>query len=139
MQPEHFGVHDRMALIDMAAENRRGLDLLDDYIEAHVHGVLRIADDVEAVVLDPCYGTTAVETAARRLPCAVEWHDGFRLPMDRLADCERYRGRDAADALSSLSNGGIVTPLDIGAAQVAGVDNQLAKWAWHCVARFGSG
>ena len=139
MQPEHFGVHDRMALIDMAAENRRGLDLLDDYIEAHVHGVLGIADDVEAVVLDPCYEGTAVATAARRLSCAVEWHDGFRLSMDRLADCERYRGQAVADALSSLSSGGIVTSCDIGAARTAGMDNQLAKWAWHCVARFGTG
>lgn len=137
MQPEHFGVGDRMALIEMAIENRRSLDLLDDYIEAHVHGPVQIASDVEAVVLDACYKGTRVETAARLLPCAVEWHDGFRLSIDRLGDCERYRGQAAADALSSMSNEGFITPLEIGVARIAGMDYQLTKWAWHCVARFG--
>lgn len=139
MQPEHFGVGERMALVEMAIENHRRLDLLDDYIEAHVHGPLQIADDVEAIVLDPCFKGTRVETAARLLPCAVEWHHGFRLPIDRLDDCKRYRGQAAADALSSMSIYDVVTPLDIGAARVAGMDYQLTKWAWHCVARFGLG
>lgn len=139
MQPEHFGVGERMALIDMAIENHRRLDLLDDYIEAHVHGPLRIADDVEAVVLDPCFKGTRVDAVARLLPCAVEWHDGFRLPINRIDDCRRYRGQAAADALSSMSMGGIVTPLEIGMARIAGMDYQLTKWAWHCVARFGLG
>ena len=107
MQPEHFGVADRMALIEMAAENRSGLDRLDDYIEAHVHGPLRIAEDVEAVVLDPCYQGTAVEDAALALRCAVEWHDGFRLFLNRLDDCERHRGAAAAKAIASMSAGGI--------------------------------
>lgn len=137
MQPESFGVADRMALIGQAAENRLGLDPLDDYIEAHVHGPLRIAEDVEAVVLDPCYRGTPVEAAARAFPCAVEWHDGFRLPMERLDECERYRGAAAAKAVASLGAEGIVTPREIGAARAAGMDYQLAKWAWHCVARFG--
>ena len=127
MQPEHFGVGDRTALIDMAVENRLGLDLLDDYIEAHVHGPVRIADDAEAVVLDPCYQGTPVETAAHRLP------------IDRLGDCERYRGQLAADAILSMSNQGFVTPLEIGSARINGMDYQLTKWAWHCVARFGLG
>ena len=139
MQPEHFGVGERMALIDMAIENHCRLDLLDDYIEAHVHGPLRIADDVEAVVLDPCFKGTRVEAVARLLPCKVEWHEGFRLPIDRIDDCRRYRGQAAADALSSMSIGGIVTPLEIGMARIAGMDHQLTKWAWHCVARFGLG
>ena len=139
LQPEHFGVGERMALIDMAVENHRCLDLLDDYIEAHVHGPLRIDDDVEAVVLDPCFKSTRVETAAHHLPCAVEWHDGFRLPIDRIDECKRYRGQAAADALSSMSMGGFVTPSQIGAARIADMDQQLTKWAWHCVARFGLG
>ena len=139
MQPEHFGVAERMALIDMAVENRRCLDLLDDYIEAHVHGPLRIDNDVEAVVLDPCFKGTHVEAVARQMPCAVEWHDGFRLPIDRTNDCKRYRGQAAADALSSMSMDGFVTSVQIGAARPAGMDYQLTKWAWHCVARFGFG
>ena len=111
MQPEHFGVGDRMALIEMAMENRLNLDMLDDYIEAHVHGPVRIANDVEAIVLDPCYKGTPVETAAHRLPCAVEWHGGFRLPTCRRDDCEHYRGQVAADAIYSMSYQNAVTLL----------------------------
>jgi hypothetical protein len=137
MRPGHFGVADRMSLIEMANENRLALDFLDDYIEAHVHGPLRMAEDVEAVVLDPCYRGTMTEDAALSLPCPVEWHAGFRLSVHRLGDCEHYRGTAAAEAISSISTGGTITPLEIGAARTAGMDYQLAKWAWHCVARFG--
>jgi hypothetical protein len=137
MQPEHFGVADRMELIAMADENRLALDLLDDYIEAHLHGPLHIASDVEAVVMDPCYRGTPVGEAALRFPCAVEWHGGFRLSIDQLDDCERYRGAAAARAIASIARDGFVTPLRIGIARAAGMDQQLTKWAWHCVARFG--
>ena len=128
-----------MALIDMAEENRRGLDLLDDYIEAHIHGPLMIADDVAAVVLDPCYQGTPIEQAAHSLPCSVEWHEGFRLPVERRDDCERYRGIAAAEAVSAIGSGGFITPLAIGEARAAGMDYQITKWVWHCVARFGRG
>jgi len=137
MQPEHFGVGDQMALIEMAMENGRGLDLLDNYIEAHVHGSLRIADDVEAVVLDPSFQGTPVEDAARTLPCAIEWHDGFRLSLGHLCDCERFRGGAAAEAIALMSVGGLVRPLEISKARAAGLNYQTAKWVWHCVARFG--
>ena len=55
------------------------LDDLDEYVEAQVHGGVRVADDVEAVVLDPCFRDGPVHEAADRLGCAVEWHPGFRV------------------------------------------------------------
>ncbi|WP_425996439.1 DUF3626 domain-containing protein [Caulobacter sp. DWR1-3-2b1] len=137
MHPEHFGVWDRMSLIAMADSHAASLEPLDDYIEAHVHGVLSIAADAEAVVLDASYRETPVEEAASRLGCAVEWHEGFSLPPDRLNDCERYRGTAAASALADLGSGKAVTPSRIGVARKEGLEPQLAKWAWHCVARFG--
>lgn len=137
LQPEHFGVADRIALIDMAVENSMKLDRLDDYVEAHVHGPLQIAEDVEAIVLDPCYRNTPVEDAALNLPCALEWHGGFRLPLDHLDDCQRYRGIAAAEAIASMGACSVITPRDVGIARAAGMDPQLAKWVWHCVARFG--
>jgi len=46
-----------------------GRDLLDDYVEAQVHGVVDLAADVEALVLDPVYTARGfrglVETLAR--------------------------------------------------------------------------
>jgi hypothetical protein len=65
LAPEDFGVRARMPLAALADRNLAGLDMLDDYVEAHVHGEIRVADDVEAVVLDPSHAGTAVERAAR--------------------------------------------------------------------------
>lgn len=138
LQPEHFGIADRLALIDLAEQNRLGLDQeLDNYIEAHVHGVLRIKEDVEAVVLDPCYRGTAVEDAAHALDCLIEWHGGFRLSIDRLADCRDFRGSMAADAIATIVDHGFVTPALIGAARDRLLDYRTAKLVWHCVAKFG--
>jgi len=137
LHPDQFGVADRMSLIALAEVNPSGLEPLDDYVEAHVHGTVLIARDVEAVVLDPSYRATSVETVASHLGCAVEWHQGFGLSLERLDDCVSYRGAAAGQTLTELGEGGVVTPARIGAARRQGLDPQLAKWAWHCVARFG--
>lgn len=135
LNPDAFGVVDRMALIDLAQQNALGLDpVLDNYIEAHVHGPLRIDQDVEALVLDPSYRHTAIEKWAMRLGCAVEWHDGFRLQIDRLLAHEGFRPKPAIDAISRLK---ISTPADIGRVRDNQLDYQTAKWVWHCIARFG--
>lgn len=139
LDPQDFGVADRLSLIALAEENRSGLDFLDNYIEAQVHGPIKIEEDVEAIVLDPCYRGTSVERAAVTLPCALEWHHGFRLTLDLLDDCEHYRGPIARKAIAAIGVDGVITPLQIGAARRAGMDYQTAKWAWHCVARFGRG
>ncbi len=137
LHPAHFGVADRMMLVEMASKNPFGLELLDDYVEAQIHGPLRIAEDVEAVVLDSCYRGTHVEDVAHRLPCAMEWHDGFILSIRQIGNCVHYRGEAVADPLAAMAANGVVTPRQIGEARLAGMDDQLAKWCWHCVARFG--
>lgn len=137
LKPDAFGVADRMALIDLAEHNALGLDpILDNYIEAHVHGPLNIEDDVDAIVLDPSYRDTAVEKSAQRLGCEVEWHDGFKLQPDRLLAYPSFRPRPAFDAIHKLN---ICTPADIGLFRDSTLDYQTAKWVWHCIARFGGG
>ncbi|MFI8962864.1 DUF3626 domain-containing protein [Streptomyces sp. NPDC053493] len=90
MEPEDFGVAERMALIALAEAD--DVDVLDDCVEAHVHGPVEIGRDVEALVLDPSFRGTEVEAAARALPCPVEWHGGFRLSVDELREHPGYRG-----------------------------------------------
>jgi hypothetical protein len=139
-QPAHFAIQDGTALIALATENRDGLDaLLDNYIEAQVHGVVSLGDDVDAIVLDPSYRDTPVEAAAGRSGCPVEWHGGFRLSLDRLAECEQFRGQAAADAIAQIAVDRVVTPAVLGRARDGVLDYQTAKWVWHCVARFGQG
>lgn len=75
-------------LVELA--DAAGLDPLDDYVKAQVHGGLRFDQDVEAVVLDPCFIGTAVEKAAHRLGCTVVHHEGFSVSADALDPS--YRG-----------------------------------------------
>lgn len=85
-EPKDFGIASKLsALIAMAETDDK--DPLNDYIEAHVHGVVDLHRDAEALVLDPCYRDTPIATTAKRLACPVEWHDGFTLTT---AELRRY-------------------------------------------------
>lgn len=139
-EPEHFGTADAMPLVSMAFEDapRRGLDVLDDHIEAHIHGPLRIGSHIEALVLDPSYRGTAVEAAAQALPCPLEWHSGFRLRVEELERHPDYRGRHVVAAGQSMARGGWLDPRILGeAVREQRFDRQILKQVWHCVARFG--
>ena len=135
-EPEHFGVRDAFALAEIA--DASGHDLLDDYVEAHVHGVVELAVDVEALVLDPGFRGTDVEADADRLGVPVEWHSGYRLDVATLRAHADYRGPEIVALGESLAVDGVVTPQLIGAASRAGRhDEQALKRVWHHVARFG--
>jgi hypothetical protein len=131
---------------------------LDDYIEAQIHGPVRLADDVEAVVLDSSFKDSGCGTAAvcdqlgARYGVRVEWRDGFRLaPADIPGE---FRGPDVpklALDLCSRCGAEVVDPALIGAAARGVVDDpaawsgwgepaevlQLLKYLWHCLVQFG--
>ncbi|MES2523038.1 MAG: DUF3626 domain-containing protein [Gemmatimonadota bacterium] len=134
--PSSFGTATRMSLVDLAAADVR--DNLDDYIEAHVHGPLRLATDVEALVLDPCFRDTEVQELALRLPCALEWHPGFRLHVDEMALHPAYRGPEYVALGRSLAVDGWLTPAIIElAVRTERHHPQDLKKVWHYLARFG--
>ncbi|GGX30200.1 DUF3626 domain-containing protein [Streptomyces lomondensis] len=136
-EPAHFGVAARMSLIALAEADEQ--DALNDYIEAHVHGGVDLARDVEALVLDACYRGTPVETAARRLPCPVEWHPGYRLTVAALRGHGDYRGQEYAELGARIARDGLVDPRAIGdAARTGRYDAQDLKMVWHTLARFGA-
>jgi hypothetical protein len=116
-----------------------GADPLDDYIEAHVHGPVRLERDVEALVLDPGHRGTPVAAVAARLPCPLEWHAGFRLSVDELRRHPGYRGREAVELGVRIAAGGALDPRVLGDAARSGRhDPQALKRVWHCLARFGA-
>lgn len=134
--PNAFGVAAHMSLIALA-EAHRG-DPLDGYIEAHLHGPLELARDVEALVLDPCFRGTAIEQLACALPCPVQWHAGFRVHVDTLAANADYRGARFVELGRELARDGWLTPDRIGeAARDGRYDSQDLKKVWHCLACFG--
>ncbi|WP_344843018.1 DUF3626 domain-containing protein [Kribbella ginsengisoli] len=113
-------------------------DALDNYVEAQVHGPVRLDRDVEALVLDPSHRGTPIEQAARRLPCPIEWHAGFRLTTDDLRRHPDYRGRQYVDLGLSIEVDGWLTPSILGDAAALGQhDPQAFKRVWHYLARFG--
>ncbi|MDH6119245.1 hypothetical protein ABH930_002456 [Kitasatospora sp. GAS204A] len=136
-EPSDFGVATAMSLVEPATADTRGP--LDDYIEAQVHGQVRFDRHVEALVLDPCYRGTEVEAAARLLPCALEWHPGYRLPVDELRRHPDFRGPEFVALGVELARDGHLDPAIIGDASRTGrYDEQALKRVWHYVARFGA-
>ncbi|WP_016905251.1 DUF3626 domain-containing protein [Streptomyces xiaopingdaonensis] len=135
--PTLFGTAERLGPV--ALDRSDGRDALDDYVEAHVHGSVRLDRDVEALVLDPCHRGTALEPVARRLPCPVEWHAGFRLTVDELRRRPGYRGQRIVEAAEEIAADGVLDPRLVGEAAVSGRhEPRTVKKVWHCVARFGS-
>jgi hypothetical protein len=135
--PTDFAVAHRMALIDLARSEQR--DSLDDYVEAHVHGPVRLDRDVEALVLDPSYRGTEIETAARRLPCPIEWHPGVRLSVTELRRHPEYRGQRYVDLGAAIAVDDHLDPRILGeAARDGRYDQQDLKRVWHYLARFGT-
>ncbi|WP_248502207.1 DUF3626 domain-containing protein [Streptomyces sp. D2-8] len=136
-EPADFGVAARMPLIASAEADEQ--DALNDYVEAHVHGGVDLARDVEALVLDACYRGTPVEAAARSLPCAVEWHPGYRLSVAGLRHHASYRGPEYAELGARIARDGLVDPRAIGdAVRTRRYEPQDLKMVWHTLARFGA-
>ena len=112
--------------------------LLDDYVEAHVHGPVELASDVEAVVLDPCFRRSPVEEQARALGVPVEWHEGRRLTVAALTEHPVFRGLRTVEVGRRIAVDELLDASVIGHAVRAGQeDPQDLKRVWHCVARFG--
>lgn len=153
MEPTDFGTAHRFDLLRLAhafdaaqgdptAETRDDLlggDLLDDYIEAHVHGTVEFSRDVEAVVLDPCYRDTCIEATAEQLGIPVEWHEGRVLTVEELDRHCDYRGPAAVELGHEVAEEGRLDARIIGdAARTGSFHPQTVKQLWHLVARFGS-
>jgi hypothetical protein len=135
-EPTSFGTATRLSLVALADADDR--DVLDDYIEAQIHGPIVLDRDVDALVLDPCYRGTDVERLAHALPCAVEWHSGFRLDVATLEHHRSYRGDAYVELGKALAEEGVLTARIIGdAARTGRYDEQDLKRVWHYVARFG--
>lgn len=99
---------------------------------------MHIGRDVEALILDPCYRGTDVESNAHLLGVAVEWHPGFSTTVDTIAQHADYRGPHIVEAAARISTDGVLTPRVIGVAAHTGrPDEQVLKRVWHCTARFG--
>ncbi|OAN13318.1 hypothetical protein A3K86_16835 [Photobacterium jeanii] len=136
-EPENFAVFDRIStLIHQASLS--DVDLLDDYIEAHIHGVLSLADDVDCLVLDPIFRATDIEQQAVQLDVPVKWHNGYALSMAQMRLYPEYRGLEFIDLAQELAQDGKINAKLLGTAVTKqGYNEQDIKKIWHYLARFG--
>ncbi|GAL34655.1 hypothetical protein JCM19240_4205 [Vibrio maritimus] len=135
--PKDFATSDALSdVVAMATETQA--DLLDDYIEAHIHGELSLSDDVESLVLDPVYRSTPIEQQALALGVAIKWHSGFKLTIEKMSQFPNYRGQEFVELGKRLAVGGIIDARALGSAVTEqGYDEQAVKKVWHYLARFG--
>ncbi|WBB76453.1 DUF3626 domain-containing protein [Micromonospora sp. WMMD1128] len=131
---------------------------LDDYIEAQVHGEVRLARDVVAVVVDPSFRDTDVGRRlvgiAGRHGFALRWHAGFELPVDGV-DAD-FRGPDipplAARVHAEFGRPGEPLYAALIGRAAASLAREPQRWAdrgpaeltwqhlkqlWHVLVRFG--
>ncbi|MBT9254260.1 DUF3626 domain-containing protein [Phycicoccus sp. MAQZ13P-2] len=121
-----------------ALEREEG-GVLDDYVEAQVHGPVRIPEDVEALVLDPCFRGSEVEHHAAALGVPVEWHEGRVLEVAELERHPDYRGPQVVEVGRRVAEEGRLDAAVVGRAVETGrEDPQDLKKVWHHVVRFGS-
>ncbi|MGR5095250.1 DUF3626 domain-containing protein [Vibrio maritimus] len=135
--PEDFSTSDRLSdLVAMA--NQAQVDRLDDYIEAHIHGELSLYEDVESLVLDPVYRSMPIEQQARDLGVVVEWHDGYELTIEHMAQFPDYRGQEFIELAKRIAVNGVIDAALLGKAVTEqDHDEQDIKKVWHYLARFG--
>ncbi|MEU5906984.1 DUF3626 domain-containing protein [Micromonospora sp. NPDC047527] len=132
---------------------------LDDYVEAQIHGVLDLAQDVEELVADPSFAGTetgaTLVSLARRYGLPLRWHPGFTLAVDRVDP--DFRG-PAIPVLAERLHREFARPGDpvdaalIGRGAVS-VVTEPARWAdrgsavetlqhlkqlWHVLVRYGT-
>jgi hypothetical protein len=115
---------------------------LDHYVEAQVHGGVTLAEDVTAVVADPCFRGTPVEAHLRALGVPLRWAPGFALRYDAFpADLKGPRIPPLVRALASVYGCETIDAALVGRAahepetwasfgSPAEVQ-QLLKYVWH--------
>lgn len=122
---------------------------LDHYIEAQVHGDVRLAQDVEALVADPSFRSTptgdTLQQLCERYAIRLLWHGGFTLAAAAVPG--DFRGPAMPPLAARIARNGHIDAATIGDAardvagdwsDAAGVSTlQQLKLLWHVLVRFG--
>lgn len=129
--------------------------VLDSAVEAHVHGLVHLREDVELLVADPAFVGTAVGTIllelGRYYEIPVRWHNGFRLLVSDVPDDFRGPAMPRLAQRIAGKNGAIDAAV-IGSAAASLHQHpevwqdwdapaetlQHLKQLWHVLVQFGS-
>jgi hypothetical protein len=90
---------------------------LDSFIEAQIHGDIRLGQDVERLVADPAFRDHPVgeilATISTKFEIPLSWHPGFALPAGKVPDV--FRGYPVRPLAERIAAGGVLDPANIGA------------------------
>ena len=136
-EPENLTNVDGLAQL-MKLADQHDDDPLDQYIEAHIHGQVSLADDVECLVLDPAFRGSRVESEAKQLNLDIRWHNGFSLAVNELEQYSDYRGEKIVALAKSIASDGILDCRVLSDAEKSGwYAAQDLKKVWHYLACYG--
>ncbi|BCS98683.1 hypothetical protein DSLASN_43150 [Desulfoluna limicola] len=136
-EPEDFAVSNTVGSLISKAELTQ-VDLLDDYIEAHIHGIVSIKNHVECLVLDPIYKYSVIEEQAQKLGVPVNWHAGYELNTKVMTRYPDYRGKKFIQLAQEIAINGRINAKLLGRAVTEqSYDEQDVKKIWHYLARYG--
>jgi GNAT superfamily N-acetyltransferase len=135
------------------ARNLTPARALDQYIEAQVHGEVRLDRDVELLVADPSFQGTAIGESLQQIATtyrfALRWHAGFSLPLDRVPS--DFRGPTMPSLARHIATGNDLDASMIGPAVMELRRNPQAwsdrggslqvlqelKLLWHVLVKYG--
>jgi hypothetical protein len=127
---------------------------LDHFIEAQVHGDIRLHDDVEALVADPSFASTgtgrSLEELCARYAIRLHWHGGYVLAASEVPS--DFRGPAMPSLAARVAVDGRIDAAAIGVAAMQLKRNPTAwadrgryadvlqelKLLWHVLVKFGA-
>ncbi len=137
-----------------APSNKEANRNLNHYIEAQVHGDVRLKEDAEILVADPSFRGTrtgqTLEQICSEYSIDLYWHMGFALEVDKVP--KDFRGPSMPSLAKRIAKEGLIDASMIGLAAVdlrrnphAWSDRgtyaevlQELKLLWHVLVRYGS-
>ena len=124
---------------------------LNQYIEAQVHGDVRLDEDVVALVVDPSFQGSAIGEELVKMSVqygfSLRWHLGYGLQVEEVVD--DFRGRHMSNVAQLIEQNGCINAAIIGQAladatmnasdwaQFEAPPENLLKFLWHVLVRFG--
>ena len=91
---------------------------LDSFVEAQVHGPVRLTEDIERLVADSVYRETEtgdlLHKISRRYEIKLDWHPGYMLPVKDVPDY--FRGYATKPLAMRIAGEGTIDASNIGAA-----------------------
>lgn len=148
---DHFQVHLTMPFSDPSSSQAKRN--LNHYIEAQVHGNIRLKEDVEILVADPSFKDTPtgriLEQICLQYSIQLYWHMGFAMWVDEVP--LDFRGPTMPSLAERIAHQGYIDASMIGSAAMhlkyhpaawrdRGTDKEVLqelKLLWHVLVRYG--